>query len=165
MIRSPRSSIPAHVGLGVAGLSRHRRRSSAGRAPGRRRGAGPRASPTADESAAPQSAPVEATMRAAKVEAFNPCSAAADPVRVDRLHGPRVGLAAPLEQEPLGRCLALCDDVGRARRPCGRRRRGPSARRCPSSARTDGRGPRAPVRPRSRSASELPHAAERAAPA
>jgi len=36
---------------------------------------GPESAPTADESAAPQSAPVEATMRAAKVEAFSPCSA------------------------------------------------------------------------------------------
>ena len=36
---------------------------------------GPESAPTADESAAPQSAPVEATMRAANVEAFSPCSA------------------------------------------------------------------------------------------
>ena len=39
----------------------------------------------------------------------------ADPVRVDRLDVPRVGLAAPAEQEPLGGGLALRDDV--VRRP------------------------------------------------
>ena len=37
---------------------------------------GPDSAPTAAESAAAQSAPVEATIRAVKVEAFTPCSAA-----------------------------------------------------------------------------------------
>jgi hypothetical protein len=61
---------------------------------------GPESAPTADESAAPQSAPVEAVTRAANVDAFRPCSAV-----------PRVGLAAPAEQELLGGRLALCHDV------------------------------------------------------
>ena len=37
----------------------------------------------------------------------------ADPVRVDRLHMARVGLATPAEQELLGRCLPPRDDVVR----------------------------------------------------
>ena len=61
--------------LGVAGWPRPRRASSA-RASGRRRAAGPRARRRADDSAAAQSAPVEAAIRAVKVEAFMPCSAA-----------------------------------------------------------------------------------------
>ena len=58
----------------------------------------------------------------------------ADPVRVDRLHVPRVGLAAPLEEELLGRRAAAADDLvgDRVRRAVGERAR--SGRRCPSSA-------------------------------
>ena len=52
------------------------RRSSSARGRARRRAAGPERAPTAADSAAAQSAPVEATTRAAKVEAFTPCSAA-----------------------------------------------------------------------------------------
>ena len=44
----------------------------------------------------------------------------ADPVRVDRAHGLRIGLAAPLEEEPLRRGLCL-----RRPRPRAPRRRGP----------------------------------------
>ena len=75
----------------------------------------------------------------------------ADPVGVDRLHVPRVGLAAPAQQEALGRGLALRDHV--VRTPArGRRPWRPSARRSPSSPPRGGRGPRGPARRRSRSA-------------
>ena len=37
----------------------------------------------------------------------------ADPVGVDRAHSLRVGLPAPLEQEPVGGCLSLRDDLRR----------------------------------------------------
>ena len=76
----------------------------------------------------------------------------ADPVGVDRLHVSRIRLAAPAEEELLGSGLAPRDDLVGDRSPRGRRRRGPSARRSPSSAPRGGRGPRAPARPRSRSA-------------
>ena len=76
----------------------------------------------------------------------------ADPVGVDRLRVPRVGLAAPAQQELLGRRLALRDHVVRHRLRVAVGDRAPSGPRSPSSAPRAGRGPRAPARPRSRSA-------------
>ena len=96
--------------------ARRRRRSSAARAPARRRAAGPESVPTADESTAAQSAPVEAAIRAVKVEAFSPCSAAEIQYVSTAFDVPRVGLAAPADQELRGRVLAL-RDLGLRHRP------------------------------------------------
>ena len=74
---------------------------------------GPESAPTAEESAAPQSAPVDATTRAAKVDAFRPCSAVQIQYVSIAFDVPRIGLAAPAEEELLGGGPALRDDLVR----------------------------------------------------
>ena len=76
----------------------------------------------------------------------------ADPVGVDRLDVPRVGLAAPAQEELLRGSRSASDDVLGNDVLVLRPRRVPSARRSSSSAPRAGRDHRAPARRRSRSA-------------
>ena len=116
MIRSPRSSMLAHVRLRVAARRdvvehrQHARRRAAvqraGERPDRRRerggavGAGRRGDPRGERRR------VQAVL------------GGGDPVGVDRLHVPRVGLAAPADQELRGGVLALRDLGVRAPAAC-----------------------------------------------
>ena len=81
-----------------------------------------------------------------------PVLGGADPVRVDRLRVPRIGLPAPAQEEPLAAVLPAATTSG-STAVVRRRRSAPTARRWTSSARRAGRDPAAPARRRSRSAS------------
>ena len=61
--------------------------------------------------AAPQSAPVDGDDPRGEGRRVEPVLGRADPVRVDRLHVPRIGLAAPAQEELLRRGRALRDDL------------------------------------------------------